>query len=85
MEPASSLVSQLPNGGAVVAILVATWFYLSAIKELMASFIAESREARKEYREHITEIMKLGLAAHEETRAAIRMLADSTGHTMNAQ
>jgi uncharacterized protein Yka (UPF0111/DUF47 family) len=74
--PNNSLLDQLPNGGAVIAIIVVTWLYLSAIKELMAQFIGESRDSRKEYREHITQIMQLGLTAHEETRAAIRMLAE---------
>jgi signal transduction histidine kinase len=63
MPVETGLLEHLPNGGAVAAILVLVWFFLSEIKE-----------SRKEYREHLTEIMKMGLEAHKETRDAIRAL-----------
>jgi hypothetical protein len=72
--PETTLLHQLPNGGAVIAIIVVTWFYLSALKELLSLFLAEISAARKEYKEGMTQIMQMGLAAHEETRAAIRDL-----------
>jgi signal transduction histidine kinase len=64
MPGEATILEQLPNGGAVVAIIVVVWFFLSEIKE-----------SRKEYREHLTEIMKMGLEAHKETRDAIRSLS----------
>lgn len=81
MEVAPTLLEQLPNGGAVVAIIVVVVLCFRRVKEsedtlkqLVATFVTEAKDSRKEYREHITEIMNMGLEAHKETREAIRSL-----------
>ena len=61
MAGETTLLEQLPNGGAVVAIIVVVWF-----------FLAEIKESRKDYMNHLDAIMKMGLEAHKETRDAIR-------------
>jgi hypothetical protein len=79
-----SLLDSLPNGGAVVAIIVVVMLFLrkieqseAIIKDITAAFVAETTAARNEYREHVSSIMSQGLEAHRETRDAIRAnLAD---------
>ena len=80
----ASLLESLPNGGAVVAILVVVGIFLKkqersedAIRAALAAYAADLASARREYREHIDSIMKLGLDAHRETREAIRALKDA--------
>lgn len=76
-----SLLDQLPNGGAVVAIIVVVGLFLRHIQQsnetlrgIVAAFTTETTAARTEYREHIRSIMDQGLTAHRETREAIRSL-----------
>jgi hypothetical protein len=80
----ASLLSQLPNGGAVVAIICVVILFLKRaerseemIRSVVDSFTAETSASRAEYREHVGEIMRLGLTAHAETREAIRALTDT--------
>lgn len=79
-----SLIDQLPNGGAVIAIIVVVVVFLKkldrtdeALARIVAMFTAETTASRKEYREHVTGIMDQGLTAHRETRDAIRSLHDT--------
>lgn len=76
-----SLLDQLPNGGAVVAIIVVVGLFLRHVEKsnevlrgVVAAFTAETSAARTEYREHVKAIMEQGLRAHAETREAIRSL-----------
>lgn len=79
-------MDQLPNGGAVVAVIAVVVLFLKeqarsheSIKVITEAFAAETRAARAEYREHVDSIMHLGLDAHSETRAAIRNLDATLG------
>jgi uncharacterized membrane protein YccC len=85
-DTAIPLLENLPNGGAVVAVLAVVWVFLrkqerseDAVRAALAAYAADAASARREYREHVTEIMRMGLAAHEETRAAIRALDATLG------
>jgi hypothetical protein len=76
-----SILEHLPNGGAVVAVIAVVVLFLKkqerdadSIQKIVDAFMAETSVSRKEYREHITEIMRMGLVAHQETRDAIRSL-----------
>ena len=71
---AQSILEQLPNGGAVVAVIAVVIIFLKATKEIVAAFTADTAASRKEYIEHTAEIMRLGLDAHRETRSAIHSL-----------
>lgn len=80
------LLQQLPNGGAVVAIIVVVTLFLrhveksnETLRAIVATFAAETTSARHEYREHVGAIMQQGLAAHHETREAIRSLDAALG------
>jgi hypothetical protein len=86
-----SILEHLPNGGAVVAVIAVVVLFLKqqersadAVQKIVDVFMAETAVSRKEYREHITEIMHLGLAAHHETRDAIRALGGE-GHRPGVQ
>ena len=86
-----SMLEQLPNGGAVVAIIVVVVLFLKkqerseeTIKEIVGAFTAETTASRQEYREHMTGIMGQGLAAHRETREAIRALDATLGEFRKA-
>jgi ferritin-like metal-binding protein YciE len=77
----SALLDQLPNGGAVVAVITITVLFIRKLEKtegmithLIETFAAESSASRGEYREHVSEIMRQGLTAHAETREAIRAL-----------
>jgi hypothetical protein len=50
------LLTNLPNGGAVAAILVCTWLFLSRQDAMVAKFTQELSEARKAYLEQIKEL-----------------------------
>ena len=67
---ASSLLENLPNGGAVVAIIAVVVLFLKKQERSEDAIKA----ALLEYREHVDSIMRLGLDAHHETRDAIRRL-----------
>jgi hypothetical protein len=61
----ATLLESLPNGGAVVAIIVVVILFLrkieaseSTMKDITAAFLAECKEARKDYREHITSVLE---------------------------
>ena len=76
-----SLLSQLPNGGGFVGVIVVVVLFLrkqdaseTSMKEIVKSFTAETTASRSEYRAHVSEIMQQGLNAHKETREAIRAL-----------
>ena len=67
-EATTSILEQLPNGGAVVATIVVVMLFLKkqersedTIRKLVDRFTAETATSRKEYREHITEIVRMGL------------------------
>jgi hypothetical protein len=86
-----SILEHLPNGGAVVAVIAVVVLFLKQqersadnIQKIVDAFMAETAVSRKEYREHITQIMQMGLAAHHETRDAIRALGGE-GHRPGAQ
>ena len=67
---ATSLLENLPHGGAVVAVIAIVVLFLRKQAEDTATF----RAVAAEYRVHMAEIMGQGLAAHRETRDAIRSL-----------
>ncbi len=57
------LINNLPNGGAVVAILLCTWFFLARQREgdatlvsIVGLFTHELEESRKAYLEQIKEL-----------------------------
>ena len=57
------LLQNLPNGGAVVALLVCTWFFLNRqdkgdanMKAIVDSFTHELNESRKAYLDHLKEL-----------------------------
>lgn len=82
----ASILDQLPNGGAVVALITVVILFLKkqersedTIKDIVGTFTAEIAASRKEYREHVTGIMTQGLEAHAETREAIRSLDATLG------
>ena len=59
-----SMLEQLPNGGAVVAIIAVVVLFLKklersedTIKEIVGAFTSETTASRQEYREHVTGIM----------------------------
>ena len=59
------LLQNLPNGGAVAAILVCTWFFLNRqdkgdanMKSIVETFTHELNEARKAYLDHLRELTK---------------------------
>jgi hypothetical protein len=76
-----SILEQLPNGGAVVAVITVVYVFLrhqeksnETLKAIVETFTKELSSARTDYREHIGEIMDKGLDAHRETRETIRGL-----------
>lgn len=76
-----SIMNQLPNGGAVVAIITVVILFLKkqersdeTIAKIVEIFTAETTASRMEYRNHVTSIMDQGLTAHRESRDAIRAL-----------
>jgi hypothetical protein len=76
-----TLADQLPNGGAVVAVITVVGLFLRHVEKsnetlrgIATAFTAETIAARAEYRDHMTAIMSQGLAAHRETREAIHAL-----------
>ena len=78
----TSILEHLPNGGAVVAVIAVVVLFLKAqdqhqqsIRAVVDAFARETASARAEYREHVSAIMAQGLAAHRETRDAIRSAA----------
>lgn len=80
-EASAALIDQLPNGGAVVAIIVVVGLFLRHVEKgnetlrgIVSAFASETTAARQEYREHVSAIMDQGLTAHRETREAIRSL-----------
>jgi hypothetical protein len=75
----SSILDNLPNGGAVVATIAVVVLFLKkqeshevTMKNVVDAFTKEITAARKEYLDHLTDVMNQGLAAHRETRDAIR-------------
>jgi hypothetical protein len=77
----SGIIENLPNGGAVVAVITITVLFIrklekteGMIQHLVETFMGETIASRAEYREHVSEIMRQGLTAHAETRDAIRSL-----------
>jgi hypothetical protein len=82
----TSIFDQLPNGGAVVAVVAVVILFLKHLEKsaettrgIVSTFATETTAARREYREHIAAIMEQGLAAHAETRSAIRSLDSTIG------
>jgi hypothetical protein len=58
-----SLLNNLPNGGAVVAIIVVVWFFLSRqdksdghMETIVSRFTQELAQARKDYLDHLKEL-----------------------------
>jgi hypothetical protein len=59
------LLQNLPNGGAVVAIIVVVWFFLSRqdksdaqVKAIVESFTQELAHTRKDYLDHLRELTR---------------------------
>jgi formiminotetrahydrofolate cyclodeaminase len=75
-----SLLQNLPNGGAVVAVVAVVVLFLRR----QEADIAVLREMSAEYRQHMSQIMAQGLTAHQETRAAIRELAEAVAQFRDA-
>jgi hypothetical protein len=53
-----SLLQQLPNGGAVVAIIVVVHFFLKHIQSIADMFAKEVVQARKDYLQSIEKIVE---------------------------
>lgn len=77
----ASLLNNLKEGGAVVAIIAVVILFLKKqeksdqnIKDMVNSFQVEMAASHRDFREHVTGIMNQGLTAHRETRDAIRAL-----------
>ena len=58
-----ALLQNLPNGGAVVAIIVVVWFFLSRqdksdghMETIVTRFTQELAQARKDYLDHLKEL-----------------------------
>ena len=86
-----SILEQLPNGGAVVAIIAVVILFLKkqersddTIKEIVGAFTADTAVSRQEIREHMNRILGQALAAHRETREAIRALDETLGEFRKA-
>ena len=50
------LLTNLPNGGAVVAIIVVVYFFLARQDVMVKTFTQELNESRKAYLEHLKEL-----------------------------
>jgi hypothetical protein len=59
------LLQNLPNGGAVVAIIVVVWFFLSRqdkndahVAAIVDTFTKELAQSRKDYLDHLRELTR---------------------------
>jgi hypothetical protein len=52
------LFQQLPNGGAVVAIIVVVWVFLKHIQSIADMFAKEVVQARKDYLQSLKDIVE---------------------------